>query len=145
MIILFALAPFPAPAAIVAGSADVRSRQRATHVDWETSIHRPTQTFAPSADRSTKKWFLTQKGLSVGATRECSKHPMWNEDPVMTPFRDVILTARAPGWPGPSGRKAAEVVSKYIITDMYTKAVQGMPAEDAVKWAHAELVKIYGA
>jgi multiple sugar transport system substrate-binding protein len=40
-------------------------------------------------------------------------------------------------------RAAAEVVTKYIITDMYTKAVQGMPAEDAVKWAHGELVKIY--
>jgi multiple sugar transport system substrate-binding protein len=53
------------------------------------------------------------------------------------------LTARAPGWPGPSSRKAAEAVSKYVITDMYAKAVQGMPAEDAVKWAHAELVKIY--
>jgi multiple sugar transport system substrate-binding protein len=26
---------------------------------------------------------------------------------------------------------------------MYGKAVQGMPAEDAVKWAHGELVKIY--
>ena len=49
-----------------------------------------------------------------------------------------------PGWPGPSSRKAAEAVSKYVITDMYAKAVQGMPAEDAVKWAHAELVKIYG-
>jgi multiple sugar transport system substrate-binding protein len=34
-------------------------------------------------------------------------------------------------------------VTKYIITDMYAKAVQGMPAEDAVKWAHGELVKIY--
>jgi multiple sugar transport system substrate-binding protein len=29
------------------------------------------------------------------------------------------------------------------MTDMYAKAVQGMPAEDAVKWAHAEFVKIY--
>jgi multiple sugar transport system substrate-binding protein len=26
---------------------------------------------------------------------------------------------------------------------MYAKAVQGMPAEDAMKWAHAELVKVY--
>ena len=91
-----------------------------------------------------EKWFISQKGFSTPAGREWAKHPMWNEDRVMTPFRDVILTARAPGWPGPSGRKAAEVVSKYIITDMYAKAVQGMPAEDAVKWAHAELVKIYG-
>jgi hypothetical protein len=26
---------------------------------------------------------------------------------------------------------------------MYAKAVQGMAPEDAVKWAHTELVKIY--
>jgi multiple sugar transport system substrate-binding protein len=35
------------------------------------------------------------------------------------------------------------VISKYIISDMYAKAVQGMAREDAVKWAHGELVKIY--
>jgi hypothetical protein len=28
---------------------------------------------------------------------------------------------------------------------MYAKAIQGMAAEDAVKWAHDELVKVYGA
>ena len=61
----------------------------------------------------------------------------------MAPFRDVIHASRAPGWPGTSGRKAAEVVSKYIITDMYAKAVQGMAPEDSVKWADAELKKIY--
>jgi multiple sugar transport system substrate-binding protein len=27
--------------------------------------------------------------------------------------------------------------------NMYAKAVQGMPAEDAVKWAEAELKKVY--
>ena len=30
-----------------------------------------------------------------------------------------------------------------MITDMYAKAVQGMTAEDAVKWAEGELKKIY--
>jgi multiple sugar transport system substrate-binding protein len=35
------------------------------------------------------------------------------------------------------------VVTKYIITDMYAKAIQGMPAEAAVKWAHDEVVKAY--
>jgi len=35
------------------------------------------------------------------------------------------------------------VYSKYIITDMYAKAVQGMPPEDAVRWAESELRKIY--
>ena len=41
--------------------------------------------------------------------------------------------------------KATEAYTKYIITDMYAKAVQGMGAEDAVKWAEGELKKIYEA
>ena len=40
-------------------------------------------------------------------------------------------------------RPAAETISKYILVDMYAKAVQGTVPADAVKWAHGELVKIY--
>jgi glycine cleavage system aminomethyltransferase T len=42
-----------------------------------------------------------------------------------------------------TGPKAAEVLSKYIITDMYAKGVQGGTPEDAVKWAEGELKKVY--
>ena len=49
----------------------------------------------------------------------------------------------APGFAGPPNAKAAEVLTKYIVTDMYAKAVQGMAAEEAVKWAEGELKKIY--
>ena len=45
--------------------------------------------------------------------------------------------------PAPPNAKASEVYSKYIIIDMYAKAIQGMPAEESVKWAEAELKKIY--
>ena len=48
------------------------------------------------------------------------------------------------GYAGPSNAKATEVFSKYIVTDMYAKAVQGARAEDAVSWAAGELKKIYG-
>ena len=50
---------------------------------------------------------------------------------------------RLAGYAGPPNRKAAEVVSKYIIVDMYAKAIQGMAAEEAAKWAHAEVAKAY--
>ena len=36
-----------------------------------------------------------------------------------------------------------KVLAKYIITEMYAKAAQGMSAGDAVKWAEGELKKIY--
>src|SRR5581483_10656838 len=89
------------------------------------------------------KWFVSQKGYCCGATKTWKKHKVWDEDPVMKPFRDCADNAKFPGWPGPAGRKAAEALAKYIMIDMYAKAFQGMPAEDAVKWAHDEFVKAY--
>ena len=68
---------------------------------------------------------------------------MWGKDPVLLPFRDIPNKGRLMGYAGPPGRASAEAQTKYIIVDMYAKAVQGMTAEDAVKWAHGELVKIY--
>jgi hypothetical protein len=57
------------------------------------------------------------------------------------PFRDIPRFGRLSHYPGPPNRKAAQALTKYIIIDMYPKAIQGMPAEAAVKWAHDEVVK----
>jgi multiple sugar transport system substrate-binding protein len=88
-------------------------------------------------------WFDSQGGYSVGATTVWESDPIWSKDPVMAPFRTVGRGAQFPGYAGPADRRAAEVLSKYIIIDMYAKAVQGMAAEDAVKWATGEVQKIY--
>ena len=89
-------------------------------------------------------WFESQQGFSVGATTEWEKSKVWEEDPVMGPYRLAARSGRFAGHAGPSGRNAAEAVTKYIVVDMYAKAVQGMAPEDAAKWAHDQLVKIYG-
>src|SRR6516165_614996 len=89
------------------------------------------------------QWFTSQQGYTSGGTRYWEEDPVWNVDPVLLPFRDLPNKGRLVGYAGPPGRAAAEAVTKYIIVDMYAKAVQGMPAEDAVKWAHDELVKVY--
>jgi multiple sugar transport system substrate-binding protein len=88
-------------------------------------------------------WFTSQQGFSVGTTKMWEDEKVWQVDPVMAPFRTAAESGRFAGYAGPANRAAAEVISKFIIVDMYTKAVQGMPAEDSVKWAHAELVKIH--
>jgi len=91
------------------------------------------------------KWFEIESGYSIGATTYWEKHPMWAKtDDALKPFKTAARASRMFGYAGPSSPRATEVYSKYIITDMYAKAVQGMPAEDAVKWAHGELLKIYG-
>src|SRR6185312_2306984 len=88
-------------------------------------------------------WFKSQQGFSTGSTKIWEDSPVWKEDPVMAPFRTAAESGHFAGYAGPAGRAAAEVISKFIIVDMYAKAVQGAPAEEAVKWAHDELVKIY--
>jgi ABC-type glycerol-3-phosphate transport system substrate-binding protein len=92
-----------------------------------------------------QQWFDSQQGYTCGATKDWENDPVWNVDPVMRPFKDIPSGGRMYGYAGPPSQKAAEVQTKYIIVDMYAKAIQGMPAEESVKAAHDELVKIYGA
>jgi multiple sugar transport system substrate-binding protein len=92
-----------------------------------------------------EKWFVSQQGYTCGPTKMWEDHAVWNADPVMAPFKHLPSTGRMLGFAGPPNQKAAEVQTKYIIVDMYARAFQGMSAEDTVKNAHAELVRIYGA
>ena len=89
------------------------------------------------------QWFVSQQGYTSGATKEWAEHAVWDVDPVLKPFRDLPSFGRLAGYAGPPDRKSAEVISKYIIVDMYAKAIQGMAAEEAAKWAHAEVAKAY--
>ena len=90
------------------------------------------------------KWFATQEGYSVGATKKWENDAMWGKlDEPLKMFRTAARNTRLFGYAGPSTAKATEVFTKYIITDMYAKGVQGTSPEEAVKWAESELKKIY--
>ena len=92
------------------------------------------------------KWFTTQEGYSVGSTKIWENDPMWAKlDEPLKMFRTAARNTRLFGYAGPSTAHATEAFTKYVITDMYAKGVQGMKAEDAVKWAEGELKKIYEA
>ncbi len=91
-----------------------------------------------------EKWFQVAEGYSVAATKSWESHPMWGKiDKPLQMFRTAARDTRIFGYAGPSTAKSTEVYSKYVVTDMYAKAVQGMKAEDAAKWAEGELKKIY--
>jgi multiple sugar transport system substrate-binding protein len=91
------------------------------------------------------QWFVSQQGYTCGPTKMWDDHPVWNIDPIMAPFKKIPVTGRLIGYAGPPNQRAAEVQTKYIIVDMYAKAIQGMDARASVKAAHDELVKVYGA
>jgi len=90
------------------------------------------------------KWFEIENGYSLGSNTYWETHPMWERtDEPLRAFRDAPRGTRMLGYAGPPTAKATEVYTKYIITDMYAKAVQGTSPADAAKWAEGELKKIY--
>jgi multiple sugar transport system substrate-binding protein len=89
------------------------------------------------------RYFETMDTFGIPGTKVYADHPLWKKDPKTAVFPETLKNARQVGYAGPSGRAATEALTKFIMVDMYAKAIQGMPAEDAVKWAAAELKKIY--
>ena len=45
---------------------------------------------------------------------------------------------------GPYDRRSQEAFAKYIIVDLYARAVKGESADSVIKWAESELKNIYG-
>lgn len=92
------------------------------------------------------EWLKAGQGFSTAPTKNFAKDKLWGElDPQVEPFKDSVKYGRHFGYAGPASRKAAEAWSKYIIVDMFAKAVQGTPPRDAVKWAASELKRVYEA
>ena len=90
-----------------------------------------------------EKWMGANDGYVVGPTPHWEKHPLWEKDPKLAPFKESVKYGRWPGYPGQPSRKASEALVKYILVDMYAQAIKGMKPEDAVKWAESELKKAY--
>jgi multiple sugar transport system substrate-binding protein len=91
------------------------------------------------------KYFETMDTFGIPGTKVYFDHALWTKDPKTTVFRETLQSARQVGYAGPAGRRATEALSKFIVVDMFARSLQGAAADEAVKWAAAELRKIYGA
>src|SRR5204863_415793 len=89
-----------------------------------------------------EQWWVTQQGFSVGPTKLWENHALWKEDPIMLPSRDAAESGHFSVYAVPANRKAAERISKDIISDTYSKAVHGMPAADKAAKAVTEMIPI---
>jgi multiple sugar transport system substrate-binding protein len=90
-------------------------------------------------------WFETGQGFYTPPTSGWETHKVWTSNPVMAPFATIGKSGLAPGYPGEPNAMAAEVLSKYLIGNMFAGAIKGQSAEDAVKACESQLKSIYGA
>ena len=92
------------------------------------------------------KWFDLQLSYLNGPTDYWGPdYAGWKTaDPRLRAFADFAKYVRLPGYMGPADARAAEVMSKFIIVDMFARAVSGKDdAKSAVQWAADQLKAIY--
>jgi multiple sugar transport system substrate-binding protein len=88
-------------------------------------------------------WLAEGAAMHGGVLTAYDEDPFWNSDPRIKGLKDTAKYIHLPGYPGPPTRASAEIQSKFIIVDMFAKAVQGTPTKEAVLWAESEMMKIH--
>jgi multiple sugar transport system substrate-binding protein len=88
--------------------------------------------------------FEENQSYLAGVSEKHDASLPWDKfPPVVQVFKEVGKYARPLGWPGLPSQKAGLAWSKYIVVDMFARAVQGEAPEAAVKWAEGELKTVY--
>ena len=96
-------------------------------------------------DDNFERFLVTNEGYINGPLPKWQEHPMWEEDPAITIYRELPQYGRNLGYAGPYSRRSSEVFAKYIIVDLFAKAVRGDSTRSVIEWAERELKSVYEA
>jgi multiple sugar transport system substrate-binding protein len=81
-------------------------------------------------------WTKTGQSYFIPPLSDIEKEDAWPDDPKLKIFRELNKINRVIGWEGPPTRAVAEMVSKFVLVDMYAQAATGkMKPAEAMKWA----------
>jgi hypothetical protein len=69
--------------------------------------------------------------------------PVIGEAPKLSPMQDIEKITAFAGYPGPMSPPAQEVVTTFVIPDMFTRVARGQSLDEVVKWRVGEIRRIY--
>jgi multiple sugar transport system substrate-binding protein len=96
------------------------------------------------APKQVGDWYRSAQMYHAPYLRGYDKDPEWNKEPRFKPYLELLETAKLISWPAPADRRAGEVVSKWVVVDMFAKAATGTPTKTVIAEAVAGLKAIYG-
>jgi multiple sugar transport system substrate-binding protein len=89
------------------------------------------------------KWMGVAAGYNAGPYATFTNDPVWNTDPKLKPFHDVVPNGKWPGWPVAPGKATANSQVQFTIVDMFAKAVTSGDAKGSIADAEQKLKRIY--
>ena len=90
------------------------------------------------------QFISVNSGYVQGLTSKWESHPVWSSDPALGIFSTNAKYGRSYGHAGPWNRASGEAAEKYIVVDMFARAVQGEDPKAIAAWAQKELENVYG-
>ena len=113
---------------------------------WKFSKNIPAaKEFIQYISDNQKDAMAASLGYNMPFLKDQYKKPMpyLGKDAKLSALQDQEKLTAFLGFPGPMSPAAQEVVTTFIIPDMFTKVARGAPIEDTMKWGVGEVRRIY--
>ena len=113
---------------------------------WKFSKNIPAaKEFIQHISDNQKEAMEASFGYNMPFLKDQYKKPMpyLGKDAKLGALQDQEKITAFLGFPGPMTPPAQEVVTTFIIPDMFTKVARGAPIEDTMKWGVGEIRRIY--
>ena len=113
---------------------------------WKFSKNIPAaKEFIQYISDNQKEAMEASLGYNMPFLKDQYKKPMpyLGKDAKLSALQDQEKLTAFLGFPGPMSPPAQEVVTTFIIPDMFTKVARGAPIEDTMKWGVGEVRRIY--
>ena len=89
------------------------------------------------------QFISVNSGYVQGLVPQWENHPIWESDPALKIFSTNAKYGRSYGHAGAWNRASGEVAEKYIVVDMFARAVQGEDPKAIAAWGQKEMKNVY--
>jgi multiple sugar transport system substrate-binding protein len=96
-------------------------------------------------DDNLSQFISVNQGYVQGLEQKWEDHPVWRSDPAIAIYATNPRYGRTAGYAGPWNRASGEAQEKYIIVDMFARAVRGENPKEIAAWAQRELKNVYAS
>jgi len=86
-------------------------------------------------------WIVAANAFNQPPLRDLADHPIWVKNPKFAMLPKEAEYAHARGWPSRPNDAVRRVENNYVLPDMVTKAVNGMPTRRAMEWAQDQVMQ----
>jgi len=78
----------------------------------------------------------------IGPSKAWETSEMWKSEPALKDFRTIGASGREVGYPGPSSKTAQEILTDFLIIEMFLRVLKGeMKADESVELTKKKLEK----